>query len=125
MQMEMETSATRRWSPQARRKSARVIQLAYTVHIGRSLVHTLETPSEIFPNYPRYPLRMKRLGLLLFLIAMSAVAQQDATQLTIAVDPRGDTEQGVVAHVTFRLPPNLDAPPETTLLLQGSFLEGG
>ncbi|HWW62970.1 MAG TPA: VWA domain-containing protein, partial [Thermoanaerobaculia bacterium] len=70
---------------------------------------------------------MKRPLLALFLLVAStaAVAQQDTTQLTIAVDPRGDTEQGVVAHVTFRLPPNLDAPPETTLLLQGSFLEGG
>ena len=41
------------------------------------------------------------------------------------VDPLGDSDEGVVARVTFRFVAGLEASPEAVLALQGSFLQDG
>ena len=67
-------------------------------------------------------LRMRTLLLpVLFLLAWTATAED----LAVHVDPLGDTEEGVVARVTFRFLSPVDASPEVQLSLQGSFLQNG
>lgn len=70
---------------------------------------------------------MKRLLVALFLLAVSAFGQSTPPPepLTIALAPLGDTDQGVVARVSFKFGSPADALPETTLMLQGSFLQAG
>ncbi|HVR39042.1 MAG TPA: hypothetical protein VMU84_08090, partial [Thermoanaerobaculia bacterium] len=71
--------------------------------------------------------------LLAFFVAAAAAAQstqtaqpaQDGASIAISLDAVGDSPQGVVARIVFRLPPGTDAPPETTLLLQGSYMKDG
>ncbi|HKR67122.1 MAG TPA: VWA domain-containing protein [Thermoanaerobaculia bacterium] len=61
------------------------------------------------------------------LLVACAVLAQDVPPppLAIAVEPLGDTEQGVAARVTFRFANPPDAGPETGLYLQGSFMQNG
>jgi Ca-activated chloride channel family protein len=42
--------------------------------------------------------------------------------MTIAIDPLGDTEQGVVTRIVFRFAIPEDVPPHTPLVIQGSIL---
>jgi Ca-activated chloride channel family protein len=67
-------------------------------------------------------LRMRKLLLpVLLLVAFSAAAED----IAIRVEPLGDTDDGVVARVTFRFVSGLDASPEAALSIQGSFLQDG
>jgi len=66
---------------------------------------------------------MKWLALLF--VAVSAFAQTQAPPVTIALEPLGDNDQGVVARVAFHFPTPAEVQPETTLMLQGSFMQGG
>jgi Ca-activated chloride channel family protein len=69
---------------------------------------------------------MKRLRLLLLAVfATSAAIAQEGQPLTIAVEPLGDTEQGVAARVTFRFASPAEVAPDAELVLQGSFMHGG
>ena len=66
-------------------------------------------------------LRMRKLLLpVLLLLAWTAAAED----ITVRVEPLGDTGDGVVTRVTFRLA-SLQAPREAVLWLQGSFLQDG
>jgi VWFA-related protein len=58
---------------------------------------------------------------LLLLSALSAAAQDIAVQ----VEPLGDSDEGVVARVTFRFVSALEASPDAVLAIQGSFLQDG
>ena len=62
----------------------------------------------------------------LLLVCGSALAADDANRanLTIAMEPLGDNEQGVVARITFRFTVPTDIPPGTPLLVNGSILSG-
>ena len=60
----------------------------------------------------------------LFLIATVAVAQDAPPPLTIAIEPLGDVDHGVVARVFFRFA-NPRAITEAGLFLEGSFLQDG
>lgn len=70
-------------------------------------------------------------AILCLLVVPSLAAQQtepdpaNRANLTIAVEPLGDTEQGVVSRVTFRFAIPGDVPPDMPLVIQGSFLRGG
>ncbi|MFL6248624.1 MAG: VWA domain-containing protein [Thermoanaerobaculia bacterium] len=61
------------------------------------------------------------------LVALSSVvlAEEAAKPITIALEPLGDTEQGVAARITFRFAEPAEVPPDTGLFLQGSLLHGG
>jgi Ca-activated chloride channel family protein len=61
----------------------------------------------------------------LLLVSTVAAAEEATKSLSITLEPLGDTEQGVVARVSFRFPNPGDVPLETLLFLQGSFLQGG
>lgn len=65
---------------------------------------------------------MRNLLLALLLTAAAGAAAQD---IAIRVEPLGDSDQGVVARVTFLFPSGFDAPPEAGLSIQGSFLQNG
>lgn len=58
---------------------------------------------------------------LLLLFALSAAAEE----IAVKVEPLGDTDEGVVARVTFRFVSGLDASPDAVLSIQGSFLQNG
>ena len=70
---------------------------------------------------------------LLVAVAVTAGAQttpapQDANNranLTIAVEPLGDTDEGVASRLTFRFAVPSDVPPGVALVLQGSIMRGG
>ncbi|MBK5259792.1 MAG: VWA domain-containing protein [Thermoanaerobaculia bacterium] len=72
---------------------------------------------------------MQRLGtaILLTLFATFAAAQdtENRGNLTIAVEPLGDTEQGIVSRITFRFAVPQDVPPGVPLVIQGSILRAG
>lgn len=69
---------------------------------------------------------MRRIGtvFLLALFATAVLGQQtdNRANLTIALDPLGDTEQGVVARITFRFATPQDIPTGVPLVIQGSIL---
>ena len=65
---------------------------------------------------------MRKLLLPLLLLFALPVAAQD---LTVHVDPLGDSDEGIVARVTFRFPSGLDDSPDALLSIQGSFLQDG
>jgi len=59
-------------------------------------------------------------------IALAQGATQEATKpLSIAIEPLGDVDQGVVVSVSFRFANAPEVAPETPLFLQGSFLQNG
>lgn len=65
-------------------------------------------------------------ALLLVALPFTALAQEaPAKPLTVALEPLGDTEQGVAARITFRFANPVEVAPETGLFLQGSFMQGG
>ncbi len=80
--------------------------------------------------------RMRRLlGLAtaLFSLALQAQTVQTTTappdtsnraNLTIAIEPLGDNDEGVVARITFRFAVPSDVPPGVPLVVQGSILQG-
>lgn len=74
-----------------------------------------------------FGLNMRKTLAAVLLVALSSVAlaQEAAKPITIALDPLGDTEQGVAARITFRFADPPEVPPETGLFLQGSLLHGG
>jgi len=55
----------------------------------------------------------------------TASAKTNAANMTIAVTPLGDNDQGVVARIAFRFVVPNDVPPQTPLVIQGSILNGG
>jgi Ca-activated chloride channel homolog len=68
-----------------------------------------------------------RKTLIAFLLALStaASAQEAPKALTIAVEPLGDSDAGVVARVTFRFADPAESGPMNPLFLQGSFMQNG
>jgi VWFA-related protein len=76
---------------------------------------------------------MRRLLLALILISVSLQAQTpppppdpaNRANLTIAVEPLGDNEQGVVSRIVFRFAVPSDVPPGVPLVIQGSVMQGG
>ncbi len=64
------------------------------------------------------------LAALLLATAVAAVAEDAVKPLSIAIEPLGDTEHGVVARVFFRFA-NPHAVTDAGLFLQGSFLQEG
>ncbi|HYC89254.1 MAG TPA: VWA domain-containing protein [Thermoanaerobaculia bacterium] len=65
---------------------------------------------------------MRKLLLPLLLLSALSAAAQD---IAIRVEPLGDTDEGVVARVTFRFVSALEASPDAVLSIQGSFLQDG
>lgn len=63
--------------------------------------------------------------LLLLALAVSAIAQQPEERLAIALEPLGDSDDGVVTRVTFRFVTPIDASADSLLVLQGSFMQNG
>jgi Ca-activated chloride channel family protein len=72
---------------------------------------------------------MRKTLAVVLLVALSSLAfAQEAPPpkpITIALEPLGDTEQGVAARISFRFAQPPEVPPETGLFLQGSLLQGG
>jgi Ca-activated chloride channel family protein len=68
---------------------------------------------------------------ILTLVALGAFAQAPAddpanrAKLSIALEPRGDAQEGVVARITFKFITPSDVPPDIPLAIQGSFTRGG
>jgi Ca-activated chloride channel family protein len=77
------------------------------------------------------PMRTLAAALLLIALPSLTTLAQEAPQepppkpLTVALEPLGDTEQGVAARITFRFANPAEVAPETGLFLQGSFMQGG
>jgi Ca-activated chloride channel family protein len=65
------------------------------------------------------------LALLLCASALFAADETNRANLTISMEPLGDSDQGVVARITFRFTVPTDVPPGTPLLVNGSVLSGG
>ncbi|HEY3053039.1 MAG TPA: VWA domain-containing protein, partial [Thermoanaerobaculia bacterium] len=76
---------------------------------------------------------MRRLLLGLSLVSLALQAQtatpppdpNNRANLTIAVEPLGDNEQGVVSRIVFRFAVPSDVPPGVPLVIQGSIIQGG
>ena len=81
------------------------------------------------PPSPRKRGEGQRGWLLAVLLAIStatfAQEAQEPKALTIAVEPLGDSDQGVVARVTFRFAEPADSGPVNPFFLQGSFMQNG
>src|SRR5260370_4916378 len=73
----------------------------------------------------RRPVALMAILLLFCGSALFAADESNRANLTIAMEPLGDTDQGVVARVTFRFTVPADIPPGTPLLINGSILSGG
>lgn len=67
----------------------------------------------------------RRLLPLVLLAAFSAMAADEPAKLTIALEPLGDTDEGVVTRAVFRVAESSDVPPQTPLVLQGSVSQNG
>ncbi|HEX6085274.1 MAG TPA: VWA domain-containing protein [Thermoanaerobaculia bacterium] len=65
---------------------------------------------------------MRKLLMPLLLLFALPLAAQD---IAVRVDPLGDSDEGVVARVTFRFPAGLDDSPDAILAIQGSFMQDG
>jgi VWFA-related protein len=65
---------------------------------------------------------MRKLLLPLLLLFVFPLAAED---IAVRVEPLGDSDEGVVARVTFRFVSALDASPDAILAIQGSFLQDG
>lgn len=72
-----------------------------------------------------HAMRKTLVALLLIALSTLAVAEETPKQITIALEPLGDTEQGVAARISFRFAQPPEVPPETGLFLQGSLMQGG
>jgi Ca-activated chloride channel homolog len=68
---------------------------------------------------------MRKLLAILFLVVLSATAEEPRERIAIALEPVGDSDEGIVTRVTFRFTPPLDATPGAELALQGSFVQNG
>ncbi|HEX6640759.1 MAG TPA: VWA domain-containing protein [Thermoanaerobaculia bacterium] len=72
---------------------------------------------------------MRKILAAFLLVALSSLAfgqePPPPKPITIALEPLGDTEQGVAARISFRFAQPPEVPPETGLFLQGSLLQGG
>ncbi|HEX8252624.1 MAG TPA: VWA domain-containing protein [Thermoanaerobaculia bacterium] len=70
-----------------------------------------------------------RKTLVAVLLALSTIAfaqeQAPAPDITIAVEPLGDGDNGVVARVSFRFAQPGEVGPDSPLFLQGSFMQNG
>jgi Ca-activated chloride channel family protein len=89
-----------------------------------SIVVVLQPRRGVHAAYPRR--RMRKLVVALLLAVATIAAAEDApAPLAITLEPLGDSDQGVVARVTFRFANPTDAGPQTQLFLQGSFMQGG
>lgn len=65
------------------------------------------------------------LALLLTALTAQVPAESSAPPITVALEPLGDSESGVVARVSFQFATPPEVPQETGLFLQGSFIQGG
>lgn len=72
-----------------------------------------------------HAMRKTLVALLLIALSTLAVAEETPKQIAIALEPLGDTEQGVAARISFRFAQPPEVPPETGLFLQGSLMQGG
>lgn len=72
-----------------------------------------------------HAMRKTLVALLLIALSSLAVAEETPKPITIALEPLGDTEQGVAARISFRFAQQPEVPPETGLFLQGSLMKGG
>ncbi len=72
-----------------------------------------------------HAMRKTLVALLLIALSSLAVAEETPKPITIALEPLGDTEQGVAARISFRFAQPPEVPPETGLFLQGSMMKGG
>ena len=54
-----------------------------------------------------------------------ATTSNDPKPLSVAVEPLGDNEQGVVVRVAFSFASPPEVPPESPMFLQGSFMQNG
>ncbi|MDQ3281490.1 MAG: VWA domain-containing protein [Acidobacteriota bacterium] len=70
---------------------------------------------------------MRKVLTALFLAAFSTAvfAEEAAKPITIALEPLGDSDAGVVERVTFRFAHPAEVAPGSQLFLQGSFVQGG
>ena len=71
---------------------------------------------------------MRKTIVALFLLAFAAAAfaqEPAAGPLAVAVEPLGDSDQGVVVRVAFRFVEKPETSPDAQLVLQGSFMQGG
>jgi Ca-activated chloride channel homolog len=94
---------------------------------GPFLTATHDPSSGLRPPSPRKRGEGRRgsLLLVLLLLSFSAFAQEAEAPkaLTIAVEPLGDSDQGVVARVTFRFERPDDGGVQNPYVLQGSFMQ--
>jgi len=68
---------------------------------------------------------MKRLLFAILLVASAAVAAEEQKNLTISVEPLGDTDSGVVMRVTYRFTVPSDVPAGVPLVILGSTTQSG
>ena len=67
---------------------------------------------------------MRRSLLLLFFLANALFAADEPQKLTIAVEPLGDSDAGVVARLTFKFAIGSDVPQGVSLVIIGSTSQG-
>ena len=67
---------------------------------------------------------MRRSLLLIFFLANSLFAADEPQKLTIAVEPLGDSDAGVVARLTFKFGIGSDVPQGVSLVIIGSTSQG-
>ena len=87
--------------------------------------HRFETDSGMPRSYPRSLLRMRKLLLPALLLFSLSAAAETAQSIAVLVQPLGDSDDGVVARVTFRFVRPIAAEAGAPLTLQGSFLHDG
>src|SRR6266550_3595689 len=67
---------------------------------------------------------MRRHLLMLLFVATAALAADEPQKLTIAVEPLGDSDAGVVARVTFKFAIGSDVSEGVSLVVTGSTMQG-
>lgn len=68
---------------------------------------------------------MRKTLLALCLALAWSVAADEAKPLAITIEPLGDSDEGIVARVSFLFADPPEVPPDTPLFLQGSFMQNG
>jgi Ca-activated chloride channel family protein len=66
-----------------------------------------------------------RRGFLALLFVAAPLFAEDAAKLTIALEPLGDSPQGVVTRATYRFSASGDVPPGVPLVIVGSISQAG
>ncbi|HEX9407743.1 MAG TPA: VWA domain-containing protein [Thermoanaerobaculia bacterium] len=76
--------------------------------------------------YTGYSTHMKRVALaVLFVAAAALAADEPAKKLTIAVEPLGDSDSGVVSRIAFKFAIPSDVPQGVPLVILGSVTQQG